>query len=148
MDEECLKDRPTVETVDDNEDLAAHLCQSAEWKPSRDNPDQKAADFTFNPIPAANPMQPGLPPEEMIDRTFLMPKEEDGSRYRAKIVERINATQEELAKDPDLIKFRCTVNDKYEEIVAYNDIVDYIEQDQTWDGLWKFKEIQIGRAHV
>ena len=30
---------------------------------------------------------------------------------------------------------------KYEEIVAYNDIVDFIEQDQTWDGLWKFKEI-------
>ena len=77
----------------------------------------------------------------MIDRTFLMPEESDGSRYRAKILERVQASQEELAKNPDLIKFKCRVNDQYDEIVAYNDIVDFIEQDQTWDGLWKFKEI-------
>ncbi len=33
------------------------------------------------------------------------------------------------------------MDDKYPEIVAYSDIVDYIEQDQTFDGVWKFKAI-------
>ena len=33
------------------------------------------------------------------------------------------------------------MNNDYEEVVAYNDIVDFIEQDQTWDGIWKFREI-------
>jgi len=35
----------------------------------------------------------------------------------------------------------CLVNDKYEEVVAYNDIVDYIEADDTLDGVWKFRRI-------
>ena len=37
-------------------------------------------------------------------------------------------SREELERHPDLIKFRCRVNNQY-------------EQYQTWDRLWKFKEI-------
>ena len=37
-------------------------------------------------------------------------------------------------------------NDECETIVAYNDVVDYIEQDQTWDGMWKFKEILVHKT--
>jgi hypothetical protein len=48
-----------------------------------------------------------------------------------------------MMDDPELAakitKFRCLI-DEY-EVVAYSDIVDYIEQDDTWDGVWKFKEI-------
>ena len=70
---------------------------------------------------------------------------EDQSRLRAKIVERVHAHKDGMTDDPDnaaaIAKFRCVVNDKCETIVAYNDVVDYIEQDQTWDGIWKFKEI-------
>ena len=43
--------------------------------------------------------------------------------------------------DPERIKFKCLVNDKYEEIVAYNQIVDYIENNDSFDGKWKFWEI-------
>ena len=71
-----------------------------------------------------------------------MPPEEDGTRVQAKILERVKATKEELKKNPDLIKFKCKVNDKCEEIVAHNDTVDFIEKDETWDGVWKFREIQ------
>ena len=127
--------------MDDEEDLAPHLREIAQRKPGDPNPNEEPLDFTFNPIPAANPTIAGLPPEEMIDHTFLMPEQEDGSRVRAKIIERVQAHKDELAKDPDLIKFKCLVNDDYGEIVAYNDIVDYIEQDQSWDGMWHFKEI-------
>ena len=140
-DDPSLRDTPEVETVDeDDEDLAPHQRQP-DRKPGDPNPREEPRDFTLEDLSAANPVNPSLPPEEMIDRTFLMPEEEDGSRFRAKIIERVQASREELEKHPDLIKFRCRVNDQYDEIVAYNDIVDFIEQDQTWDGLWKFKEI-------
>jgi hypothetical protein len=50
-----------------------------------------------------------------------------------------------MMNDPQLAaevtRFKCLINDDYEEVVAYNDIVDYIEQDDSWDGVWKFKEI-------
>jgi len=79
----------------------------------------------------------------MINRTFLMPPEDDGTRYRAKIIALIDdhLAANEFEKQPERIKFKCLVNDKYEEIVAYNDIVDYIEADNTWDGVWKFRRI-------
>jgi hypothetical protein len=73
-----------------------------------------------------------------------MPPEEDGTRVRAKIIQRVNDYKDGMMDDPELAakitKFRCLINDEYEE-VAYSDIVDYIEQDDTWDGVWKFKEI-------
>ena len=67
LDEPPLKDLPTVETVDEDEDLAPHLRESEQRKPGDPNPDEKPMDFTFNPIPVANPTTPGLPPEEMTD---------------------------------------------------------------------------------
>jgi len=91
-----------------------------------------------------NPVLPnGLPPDKMIDRTFLMPPKEDGTRHRAKIIALINShlAENDFEKQPKCVKFKCLVNDKYEEVVAYNDIVDYIEADDTWDGVWKFHRI-------
>ncbi len=86
-----------------------------------------------------------LPPTEMIDRTFLMPPEADGTRHRAKIIALVDEHLDEMLADPDraaeLAKFRCRVGNDHEEIVAYNDIADYIEQDDGNDGVWRFKEI-------
>ena len=77
----------------------------------------------------------------MINRTFLMPPEEDGSRVRAKIIERVNRHKEKAHNQPEMVEFKCLVNNDYEDIVAYNDIVDYIEQDDSWDGTWKFRRL-------
>ena len=52
-----------------------------------------------------------------------------------------NKYKDSMESHPERIKFKCLVNDKYKEIVAYNDIVDYIKQDDGWDGVWKFKQI-------
>jgi hypothetical protein len=82
-----------------------------------------------------------LPPEEMVDRTFLMPPREDGSRYQARILHRVDKYKEGLENEPDRIRFKCRVNNKYDEIVAYNDVINFIEDDDTWDGMWKFREI-------
>lgn len=92
-----------------------------------------------------SPTVPGLLPEDMIDRTFLMPPQEDGTRVRAKIVQRVNEHKDHMLDDPEraaqIAKSRCIVNKDYEEIVAHNDIIDYIEQDNSWDGVCKFNKI-------
>ena len=83
-----------------------------------------------------------IDPADLIGRTFLMPPEEDGTRLRAKIIEAIETKERDLANDPVRIKFRCSVNDnEYEEIIAYNEILSHLEQDQHDDGLWRFKSI-------
>ena len=139
MDQPPLKDSPIVETIDDDEDLAPHMKARA---PGEENPTEAPIDFEYlQSLWTDNPTVSSLPPEEMKGRSFLMPPEENGDRYRAKILERVKLTKAEREKNPDLIKFRCRVGDMYDEIVAYNDIVDFIEQDDGWDGLWKFKRI-------
>ena len=54
--------------------------------------------------------------------------------------------EEQLSKHPDHIKFVCSVNDDmYEEILTYNEILEYItknkEQDEDQAIVWKFKHI-------
>ena len=72
----------------------------------------------------------------MIGRTFLMPTQEDGTRLRAKILECVHLTRQELKQNPELIKFKCQLGStELAEIVACNDIVDYIEADETWEGV-------------
>ena len=85
---------------------------------------------------------PTIDPSHLIGRTYLTNPEEDGSRYRAKIVALIDEHENGLANHPDRVKFRCSVNDNdYEEIVAYNDIINHIEKDDLNSDEWKFKDI-------
>ena len=133
MDDPPLKDQPTVESIDEDEHIAEHL---------RDSDEQGMQNFLAEPLRTDNPTEKEkLPPDEMIDHTFLMPPRPDGSRIQAKIMERVQIMRDKVAHHPKVIKFKCIVDNDYEEIVAYNDIVDFIEQDQTWDGIWKFEKI-------
>ena len=84
---------------------------------------------------------PGLPPEEMIERSFLLPANDDGTRFRATVIRATNAHRKSVQNDPKLTKFRCLINDEYEDVLAYNQLLDFIEDDQAWDGLWKFRRI-------
>ena len=88
------------------------------------------------------PTMPTFDPSDLIGRTFLKPPEEDGQRFRAKIVEAIVDHEQDLAKNPDKVKFLCSVNgDEYEEILSYNEIIDHIEKDEADPGFWRFKSI-------
>ena len=83
-----------------------------------------------------------MKPEDLVGRTFLLDQQEDGQKHRAKIVEAINAHEDKVQNNPELLKFRCSINnDEYEEIMAYNDIVHHIYVDQESDVVWRFKEI-------
>jgi len=132
MDDTPLDQRPEVLFPDKDEDLPPHLREPrAHGAP---NPKETPRDFSGQFLHAENPVLPnGLPPDKMIDRTFLMPPEEDGTQHRAKIIALIDShlAENNFEKQPEGVKFKCLVNDKYEEVVAYNNIVDYIEADDT-----------------
>jgi len=98
-------------------------------------------DYTTATFVTPNPTIRGFTPEQMIGKTFLLPPEDDGTRQRAKIKEFHIQKNADNHDNKEYIKFRCIRDDKKEEIVALNDIADYIEHDESWDGLWKFRRI-------
>ena len=69
---------------------------------------------------------PIFDPTNLVGHTFLMDPQENGERYRTKILEALVKNEEQLAKHPDRIKFICSVNeDMYEEIITYNEILEH-----------------------
>jgi hypothetical protein len=84
---------------------------------------------------------PIVHPEELTGRTFLVPIE-DGQVHRAKIVQAIEEQQYAASLDPTHLKFCCSMNeDEYEEILSYQEIIDYLEKDEDNPVVWKFKKI-------
>jgi len=70
-----------------------------------------------------------------------MPPDADGSRHCAKIVSEVQKMKDKAHESPECVKFKCLVNNDFEDIVACNDVVDFIEKDATWDGVWTFEKI-------
>ena len=134
MDDPPLRDMPEIETVEvDDDDNNPGI---------RDSQTDGTRNLDHEDMSTPNPtMSVHLPPEDLTDRTFLMPPNEDGSRYRAKIVGIINDHVSKTEGHPEVFRLKCIVNDQYQEVVAYNKIVEFIEDDQTWDGVWKFRKI-------
>ena len=86
-------------------------------------------------------------PDDIINRTYLTKTDENGQRFRAKIVQKIidneNTT---IEQQPENIKFLVSIDGgKADEIVAYNDILDYLEESMSiehgTEQVWKFKDI-------
>jgi len=50
-------------------------------------------------------------------------------------MESVRDMKDKAHSDPAHIKFRCLVNNDFEEVVTYNDLVDFIEKDTTWEGV-------------
>ncbi|CAB9523105.1 hypothetical protein SEMRO_1377_G267570.1 [Seminavis robusta] len=84
MDKPPLREMPPVETVnDDDNNIASHKNDEPEkGSSSTEEP------FIFNKqqMRTDNPTESGLPPEQMIEMTFLMLPAEDDTRVRAKIL--------------------------------------------------------------
>ena len=83
-----------------------------------------------------------ITPEDIVGRTFLTAPDEDGHRYRARILEAIDNYQQTLDRDPKLIRFRCSINnDQFHDTFTYGQIIDHLEKDQETENVWKFKRI-------
>jgi hypothetical protein len=79
-------------------------------------------------------------PNDLVGRTFLMPPQEDGQRFRARIVRAILDNEWNLAKDEDHIHFLCSINDdQFEEIMSYNDLLSSLEEDVETNTVWCFQ---------
>jgi len=82
--------------------------------------------------------------DELIGRTFITPPSDDGSQYRAMIKESVETSEKDMALDPTMKKFRCTVDDRgYDEILTYNELMNFIEDsvDDGEGGVWRFKDV-------
>ena len=80
---------------------------------------------------------------DLVGRTFLMEEDDDGLRYRARIIEVLDNHEKNVADNPLLKKFKCLVGeDEFEEILSCNEVMQHIEKDDD-DGetFWKHKRI-------
>ena len=85
---------------------------------------------------------PVFNPEDLVGRTFLLDKQEDGQRFHARIVQLVEDHKSSVENNPACVKFVCSVNDNQaEEILTYNQLLDYIFSDENSDIVWKFQRI-------
>ena len=86
---------------------------------------------------------PTFDPDELIGRSFLKAPEEDGTRLRLRIAEKLEDDLHNLEHNPTRLRFRCTTNDEaFEEILSFAELVEYINDEENNDEvLWKFKRI-------
>jgi len=134
-----LKDEE--EKVWSNEDQSMSAEHLKFWQPGADNHLQEPIRFHKKSLHTLNPTEKGLTPKEMVGRTFLVPPSADGSCHRAKIMSEVRKMTDKAHESPECIQFKCLVNNDFEEIVAHNDVLDFIEKDSTWDGVWTFEKI-------
>ena len=81
---------------------------------------------------------------DLIGRSFLLDTDENGERQRAHvqaIVDAVENHEYSTGIEPDHVKFKVSVGDKYEDIMTYDQIISKLEQDMEGDIVWKFKRI-------
>jgi hypothetical protein len=70
-------------------------------------------------------------PQELLGCT-----QEDAQRFRAHIVECISDHESNVRHSDDHVKFQISINeDEYEEIITYNELMDFIEKNQENDAI-------------
>jgi hypothetical protein len=80
---------------------------------------------------------------DLVGRTFLMEKGDDGLRSRARILEVVDDHEKNVADNPVLKKFRCQVGEEeFQEILLCNEVMHHIEkEDDDGETFWKCKRI-------
>jgi hypothetical protein len=120
--------------LDHGEDFSLHSMEPTDDHPyTESTPDPSERTSTGDDMVIVDP-------QELLGRTFLMETQEDGQRFRARIVECISDHESNVRRSDDHVKFRISVNkDEYKEIITYNELMDFIEKNQENDAIvWKF----------
>jgi len=85
MDNTPLDQRPEAMFPDKDEDLSPHLREPRPY--GAPHPEETPRNFSGQTLHTDKPVLPNaLPTDKMLECTFLMPPEEDGTRCRAKII--------------------------------------------------------------
>ena len=86
------------------------------------------------------PQMPIIDPEELVGKVLSV-TQKDGETTRIKVIEAIKDHHDTGSGYKPTVKFKCSVNnDEYEEVLSYNQILEYLEKDDN-DIVWKFQEI-------
>ena len=87
-------------------------------------------------------------PSDLIGRTFLLPPEENGERYRAKVMRQVaEIIVQDNGQRIENINFILDIgNGKVEELISYNQLLEHLENAQDHDmgmdqELYRFKAI-------
>ena len=85
--------------------------------------------------------------DNMINRSFLLPPNEDGSRQGALITGVVEDFQGQLDSNPDRVRYKARIGEsKFEELIEYNDLMEMIEEQKpNDDGTWRFRKIMAHR---
>ena len=90
-------------------------------------------------VPAPPPL---INAEDLIGRTIMLDKQLDGQQFRARIVKLIQDHTSNIENDKERVKFMLRFDhDQREEIITYNQLLDYISQEQDDGIVWKFRRI-------
>lgn len=89
-----------------------------------------------------NPPHSSIPivyPEELVGKTIGI-MQEDGQSTQIRIIEAVQEHQD--ATNTSNVKFRCNINDEaYDDILPYNQVMEYMAKNDDIDIVWKFKDI-------
>ena len=116
----------------DHVEMEAHMQNSNEGN-----------DSPINVSNASTPSMAVVDPQDLVGQTFLMDECNDGQHFQAKIVECIRNHESAKTQTSDHVKFQCSINDDaYEDLISYNEMMDYIQKNAENDQiLWWFKHI-------
>jgi hypothetical protein len=66
---------------------------------------------------------------DLVRPTFLMEEDDNGLRFRSRIIEVLDDHEKKVANNTVLKKFKCLVGeDEFEEILSYNEDMQHIEK--------------------
>ena len=100
--------------------------------------DSPALDDKIN----ANRSMPSIDIEDLIGKSFRI-VDEHGNNDSINIVNIIEKQQNKVEEDPKHVQFKVQCNSsEYEDIMAYNELMDIIETNGETNILWEFKRIK------
>ena len=82
--------------------------------------------------------------DDLLERTFLLPMDENGERKRATISEHVKDLCQQQVSREDQLRFKLKIDgDQLDDLISYNQLIKYLE-DKTEtgpleDGLYRFK---------
>jgi hypothetical protein len=96
------------------------------------------ADQPTTPSADHSPTAPLIDGEDLIGRTFLLDKREDGQRFQARIIKLIDDHSSTIHDNKKRMEFLLSVNYyENEDIITYNQLWEYLRKDV----VWKFQHI-------
>ena len=128
-----------VFTVTEDEDDDEQSSVEAEEKPKEGEAFLRSAMDEFHGPDAELPV---FDVSDLLNRTFITLPDDDGEQHRAKI-EDVQVSKDKTADGKEiLLRFKCKVGAKrFEEVVTYNRMLDWVERDKDKDDFHRFVAI-------